>query len=229
MLDDITRTATSAEGNQSFAAGASVHAYGDFSVALGKDTKAYQKGSFAVGGGTQSGMTEAEFNAYYWDNVNNKPLHNGKGKDANGNILDATGYKYSESYAVSATFGEDNKSIGRALLTMGQSNKNIGSCNSVGGKNNNVDGIIDTVYCENTNVAGSNDKVFADNSDIKANDVFAAGNALTGNYDNQILLGKLNKNSSNNILEVGSGEPILREVVFTVTLAAGDRLVIKPY
>nr|DAD82679.1 MAG TPA: hypothetical protein [Siphoviridae sp. ctrpg19] len=229
MLDDITRTATSAEGNQSFAAGASVHAYGDFSVALGKDTKAYQKGSFAAGGGTQSGMTEAEFNDYYWDSTNNIPLHNGKGKDANGNILDATGYKYSESYAVSATFGEDNKSIGRALFTTGQSNRNTGSCNAVSGKTNNVDGTMDIVHGESTDVTGDNNSIFAHNSNIKANDVFAAGNALTGNYDNQILLGKLNKNSSNNILEVGSGEPILREVVFTVTLAAGDRLVIKPY
>lgn len=229
MLDDITRTATSAEGNQSFAAGASVHAYGDFSAALGKDTKAYQKGSFAAGGETQSGMTEAEFNDYYWDSTNNIPLHNGKGKDADGNILDTTRYKYSESYSASATFGEDNKSIGRALLTMGQSNKNIGSCNSVGGKNNNVDGIIDTVYCENTNVAGSNDKVFADNSDIKANDVFAAGTALIGNYGNQILLGSLNNNAKQNLLELGCGQPILRNITFKADFTNSDEIIIKPY
>lgn len=229
MLDDITRTATSAEGNQSFAAGASVHAYGDFSAALGKDTKAYQKGSFAVGGGTQSGMTEAEFNDYYWDSTNNIPLHNGKGKDADGNILDTTRYKYSESYSASATFGEDNKSIGRALFTMGQSNKNIGSCNSVGGKNNTVDGIIDAVYCENTNVAGSNDKVFADNSDIKANDVFAAGTALIGNYGNQILLGSLNNNARQNLLELGCGQPILRNITFKADFTNSDEIIIKPY
>lgn len=229
MLDDITRTATSAEGNQSFAAGASVHAYGDFSAALGKDTKAYQKGSFAVGGGTQSGMTEAEFNDYYWDSTNNIPLHNGKGKDADGNILDTTRYKYSESYSASATFGEDNKSIGRALFTTGQSNKNIGSCNSVGGKNNAVDGIIDAVYCENTNVAGSNDKVFADNSDIKANDVFAAGTALIGNYGNQILLGSLNNNARQNLLELGCGQPILRNIIFEADFTNSDEIIIKPY
>ena len=229
MLDDITRTATSAEGNQSFAAGASVHAYGDFSVALGKDTRAYQKGSFAVGGGTQSGMTEDEFNDYYWDSVNNIPLHNGKGKDADGNILDTTRYKYSESYSASATFGEDNKSIGRALFTMGQSNKNIGSCNNVGGKNNTVDGIIDAVYCENTNVAGSNDKVFADNSDIKANDVFAAGTALIGNYGNQILLGSLNNNARQNLLELGCGQPILRNITFKADFTNSDEIIIKPY
>lgn len=229
MLDDITRTATSAEGNQSFAAGASVHAYGDFSAALGKDTKAYQKGSFAAGGGTQSGMTEAEFNDYYWDSTNNIPLHNGKGKDADGNILDTVRYKYSESYSASATFGEDNKSIGRALFTVGQSNRNIGSCNSVGGKTNNVDGIVDIVHGESTDVTGDSNSVFANNSDIKANNVFAAGNALTGNYDNQILLGSLNENSEKNLLEVGGGQPILRIISFKADFTSSDEIIIKPY
>lgn len=229
MLDDITRTATSAEGNQSFAAGASVHAYGDFSTALGKDTKAYQKGSFAVGGGTQSGMTEAEFNDYYWDSTNNIPLHNGKGKDADGNILDTTRYKYSESYSASATFGEDNKSIGRALFTTGQRNRNTGSCNAVSGKTNNVDGTMDIVHGESTDVTGDNNSIFAHNSNIKANGVFAAGTALIGNYGNQILLGSLNNNAKENLLELGCGQPILRNITFKADFTNSDEIIIKPY
>lgn len=204
-------------------------AYGAGSQSFGRAAKSYQCASFAAGNTVQSGMTEAEFNAYYWDNVNNKPLHNGKGKDANGNILDATGYKYSESYAVSATFGEDNKSIGRALFTVGQSNRNIGSCNSVGGKTNNVDGIVDIVHGESTDVTGDSNSVFANNSDIKANNVFAAGNALTGNYDNQILLGSLNENSEKNLLEVGGGQPILRIISFKADFTSSDEIIIKPY
>lgn len=204
-------------------------AYGAGSQSFGRAAKSYQCASFAAGNTVQSGMTEAEFNAYYWDNVNNKPLHNGKGKDANGNILDATGYKYSESYAVSATFGEDNKSIGRALFTTGQSNRNTGSCNAVSGKTNNVDGTMDIVHGESTDVTGDNNSIFAHNSNIKANGVFAAGNALMGNYGNQILLGSLNNNAKENLLELGCGQPILRNIIFEADFTKSDEIVIKPY
>lgn len=204
-------------------------AYGAGSQSFGRAAKSYQCASFAAGNTVQSGMTEAEFNAYYWDNVNNKPLHNGKGKDANGNILDATGYKYSESYAVSATFGEDNKSIGRALFTTGQSNRNTGSCNAVSGKMNNVDGTMDIVHGESTDVTGDNNSIFAHNSNIKANGVFAAGNALMGNYGNQILLGSLNNNAKENLLELGCGQPILRNIIFEADFTNSDEIIIKPY
>lgn len=204
-------------------------AYGAGAQSFGRASKSYQCASFAAGNTVQSGMTEAEFNAYYWNSEYNKPSHNGKGKDADGNILDATGYKYSESYAATATFGEDNKSIGRALITVGQSNRNIGSCNSVGGKTNNVDGIVDIVHGESTDVTGDSNSVFANNSDIKANNVFAAGNALTGNYDNQILLGSLNENSEKNLLEVGGGQPILRIISFKADFTSSDEIIIKPY
>lgn len=204
-------------------------AYGAGAQSFGRASKSYQCASFAAGNTVQSGMTEAEFNAYYWNSEYNKPSHNGKGKDADGNILDATGYKYSESYAATATFGEDNKSIGRALFTVGQSNRNIGSCNSVGGKTNNVDGIVDIVHGESTDVTGDSNSVFANNSDIKANNVFAAGNALTGNYDNQILLGSLNENSEKNLLEVGGGQPILRIISFKADFTSSDEIIIKPY
>ena len=60
------RTPTSAEGKQSFAAGGSVHAYGDWTVAMGKDTKAYHRGSFSAGGGTVAGRTKEE-----WDSLPN--------------------------------------------------------------------------------------------------------------------------------------------------------------
>ena len=204
-------------------------AYGAGSQSFGRAAKSYQCASFAAGNTVQSGMTEAEFNVYYWDNVNNKPLHNGKGKDANGNILDATGYKYSESYAASATFGEDNKSIGRALFTTGQSNINTGSCNAVSGKTNNVDGTMDIVHGESTDVTGDNNSIFAHNSNIKANGVFAAGNALMGNYGNQILLGSLNNNAKENLLELGCGQPILRNIIFEADFTNSDEIIIKPY
>ena len=64
-LTDENRTATSAEGNQSFAAGASTHAYGDFDAVFGKDVKTYQKASFAAGDGAlAAGYNTLARNAY---------------------------------------------------------------------------------------------------------------------------------------------------------------------
>lgn len=204
-------------------------AYGAGSQSFGRAAKSYQCASFAAGNTVQSGMTEAEFNAYYWNSEYGKPSHNGKGKDADGNVLDATGYKYSESYAATATFGEDNKSIGRALFTAGQSNRNTGTCNAVSGKANNVDGIINIVHGESTAVTGSSNSIFAHNSNINANRVSAIGNQLAGNYGNQTILGYLNRNAKENLLELGCGQPILRVVRFNADFTNSDEIIIKPY
>ena len=206
-------------------------AYGAGSQAFGRATKSYQCSSFSAGNSNKSGMTEEEFNTYYWDSANNVPLHNGYGKDDNGNILDSTGYTYDKSYSASATFGEANNTLGRAAFTSGQSNNNVGSSNHVSGKLNNVNGDIDAVMAENTNIIGNNNRIFSDNSFIRANKVFAAGDQLTGNYDNQIILGSLNKNSSKNIVEVGNGQIVQTDasINYNKPLFTTDKIVIKPY
>lgn len=206
-------------------------AYGAGSQAFGRATKSYQCSSFSAGNSNKSGMTEEEFNTYYWDSANNVPLHNGYGKDDNGNILDSTGYTYDKSYSASATFGEANNTLGRAAFTSGQSNNNVGSSNHVSGKLNNVNGNIDAVMAENTNIIGNNNRIFSDNSFIRANKVFAAGDQLTGNYDNQIILGSLNKNSSKNIVEVGNGQIVQTDasINYNKPLYTIDKIVIKPY
>lgn len=118
-LTDDNRAPTSAEGNQSFAAGASVHAHGDFSVAFGKDNDAYQRGGFVTGGGCRVGMTEEEFNAFYWDDVNNIPLNDGKGKNADGKITDFENKSYEQSYSFGFTSGTINKALGRDSFATG--------------------------------------------------------------------------------------------------------------
>lgn len=206
-------------------------AYGAGSQAFGRATKSYQCSSFSAGNSNKSGMTEEEFNTYYWDSANNIPLHNGYGKDDNGNILDSTGYTYDKSYSASATFGEANNTWGRAAFTSGQSNNNVGSSNHVSGKLNSVNGDIDAVMAENTNIIGNNNRIFSDNSFIRANKVFAAGDQLTGNYDNQIILGSLNKNSSKNIVEVGNGQIVQTDasINYNKPLYTTNKIVIKPY
>lgn len=116
---DTSRKPTSAEGNQSFAAGASVHAHGDFSVAFGKDNDAHQRGGFVTGGGCRVGMTEEEFNAFYWDDVNNIPLNDGKGKNADGKITDFENKSYEQSYSFGFTSGTINKALGRDSFATG--------------------------------------------------------------------------------------------------------------
>ena len=116
------RTPTSAEGNQSFAFGGSSHAYGDWSFAGGKDSEAYQKASVALGGGAQAGMTEEEFNAYYWDAENNTALHGGLGKDSDGNILDYQGDTYSKAYSFAFAAGEANVASGRGATAVNRHN-----------------------------------------------------------------------------------------------------------
>ena len=123
------KTPTSAEGNQSFAAGASVHAHGDFSVAFGKDNDAHQRGGFVTGGGCRVGMTEEEFNAFYWDDVNNIPLNDGKGKNADGKITDFENKPYEQSYSFGFTSGASNivegnysSAFGRGLRTSPKNN-----------------------------------------------------------------------------------------------------------
>lgn len=105
MLTNSSKTPTSAEGKQSFAAGGSVHAIGDFSAAFGKDTVARQRASFATGSST-AGMTEEEFNKFFWDSTNNVGIHGGSKNDS-GQICDFTGAPYERSFAFATALGCD--------------------------------------------------------------------------------------------------------------------------
>ena len=77
------------------------NALGKSSIALNKGTTAYMVGDTAIGGSTVAGMTEDEFNAYYWDSTDNIPLHEGKGL-INNKITDNEGRDYTQ--AVSCAF-----------------------------------------------------------------------------------------------------------------------------
>ena len=84
--------------------------------------KAYQGASTALGEGTQAGRTEEEFNAYFWDSVNNVPLHGGKGKNSLGEILDHVGLTYTKSYSSAFAANENNKAIPKDSAVFGRYN-----------------------------------------------------------------------------------------------------------
>lgn len=216
-LTDANRTPTSAEGKQSFAAGGSSHAYGDYAIAMAKDNKSYQAASFTVGGGNQTGRTEAEFNDFYWDSVNNVGLHGGS-KDANGNIIDAYGDTYADSYSFGGTFGEVNVNRGRDSIVGGINNKvdalqsivagdrNVsitGAKHIVAGFNNNVTDVNNTVNGDSNTVAGPNNVVggYKNNVNGLANTINGANNTADGDYN--LIEGQANITASRSSTIVG--------------------------
>lgn len=221
-LTDANRTPTSAEGNQSFAAGASSHAYGDYAIAMAKDNKSYQAASFTVGGGNQTGRTEAEFNDFYWDSVNNAGLHGGS-KDANGNIIDAYGDTYADSYSFGGTFGEVNVNRGRDSIVGGIGNKvdalqsivagdrNVsitGAKHIVAGFNNNVTDVNNTVNGDSNTVAGPDNIVggYKNNVNGLANTINGANNTAEGDYN--LIEGQANITASRSSTIVGYANAI---------------------
>ena len=203
--NNFGRTPTSAEGNQSFAAGGSSHTYGDWSSAIGKDVNAYQKASFASGGGTQAGMTAEQFQTYY-GNKDNK------------------GATYTQSYSFAASFGEANKALGRATFSAGTSNTvvgdysvAIGNTNSIGknddcvtlGRGNVIKGSGNKcVSLGRNNVINNSDDIYsigAQQSVSTSSNSILIGNKLNSSSRDQFIFGFNNKNNPDNLLEFGTG------------------------
>ena len=93
-------------------------ALGKSSIALNKGTTAYMVGDTAIGGSTVAGMTEDEFNAYYWDSTNNVPLHEGKGL-INNKITDNEGRDYTQAISCAFASGDATTAKYRASFASG--------------------------------------------------------------------------------------------------------------
>ena len=117
--------------------------------------KAYQGASTALGEGTQAGRTEEEFNAYFWDSVNNVPLHGGQGKNSLGEILDYVGLTYTKSYSSAFAANENNKAIPKDSAVFGRYNTayNLGEfvCGNYSDNNRNPN----TVFAVGTGIDDS--------------------------------------------------------------------------
>lgn len=122
--------------------------------------KAYQGAGAAFGGGTQAGMTEEEFNAYFWDSVNNVPLHGGQGKNYLGEILDNVGLTYTKSYSFAFAANENNKAKARSSAAFGRYNTthNIGEfvCGDYANNNRNPNTVfaVGTGYSDDRRETG---------------------------------------------------------------------------
>ena len=135
---------TAGSGEDSVQQVGSALAFGEASAAFGENTKEYQKAGFVAGSNSITGMTEEEFDAWYWDSTNNKPLHSGHGK-IGGKITNELGENYAESTSFGATFGQDNRGFERNTLTHGDSNDNRSECGLASGNGNYQEGLADRV------------------------------------------------------------------------------------
>lgn len=182
MLTNSSKTPTSAEGKQSFAAGGSVHAIGDFSAAFGKDTVARQRASFATGSST-AGMTEEEFNKFFWDSTNNVGMHGGSKNDS-GQICDFTGAPYERSFAFATALGCDCMAKGPRSFAAGDNAKSSNTGATATGARTTASGANSFATGADTIAAG--DMSFTANKGTKATGVnssaFGVNTKADGNH-----------------------------------------------
>lgn len=212
------RTPTSADGNQSFAAGGSVHAEGDFSAVFGKDTVARQRASFAAGSST-AGMTEEEFNAFFWDSTNNVGLHGGS-KNSDGKICDFTGATYEKSFAFATALGCDCEAKGPRSFSAGDNTvaANVGA--AAVGMNTNASGTAAFAEGYKTQASGEHSHAgggqftravgfdsFAHgaNAEARADRSAAFGFETISASDNGMAIGKQNVVRTDALFQVGNG------------------------
>ena len=171
--------------------------------------KAYQGASIALGGGTQAGMTEEEFNAWYWDSTTNTPLHEGKGK-INGKITDYTGKDYEHSYAYSVASGDSTRVKGRASFGSGSNNLVEGRDSAVFGRNNKLKN--DCSFAAGQNNTVNTERGFATGEDniVDGGAGSALGKGLHQKGPNGVSVGQFNDPTDTNgdkfnLFEVGCG------------------------
>lgn len=209
------RTPTSAEGNQSFAAGGSVHAEGDFSAVFGKDTIARQRASFAAGSST-AGMTEEEFNAFYWDSTNNTGLHGGS-KNSDGEICDFTGAPYAKSFAFAAALGCDTQAKGARSFTAGDNTAATNTGATAIGMNTKASGTAASAEGYKTEASGEHSHAGGGQfTQAKGLDSFAHGANAEARADRSVAFGYETIAASENGMAIGKQNVVRTDALFQV-------------
>jgi hypothetical protein len=196
------------------------YAYGKASMAAGFRNKTYQNAAFAFGGGHQTGMTEEEFNAYFRDDVNQVPLDGGKGKNADGKILNnagENGQTYADSLCGAFTCGVNNYNITRGSLVGGEANYNTGEHSLLMGYGLKNEGEKSYLFGGEYGYSGKDKPSITNkgkynffagfnlrsgNGSTHYNNVVLLGTGLTATNDNQVIVGKNSKTAN---LGPGSG------------------------
>jgi len=166
----------------------------DGTIVFGQNSTAHQKFDIAIGGVAIAGFAyKSDFEAFYYDFENNKPLHEGQGLNAQGEVLDFTGNTYENSFGWNRSFGEGSIANGRSAVAFqaGQSN-----------------GLRATSF-GTSGAKGTNAFAIGEQTGALGDDTFTQGTSTVANYYDQAAFGRFNDNKEENIFEVGigSGEP----------------------
>ena len=174
----LGRVKTIAYGNQSFAAGGSTLANGDWSAAFGQDSKAYQRASFAEGGSAIAGDPEGDQGAYSFAHAEgeaNKAIGRGSHAEGSNNQtlamashVEGTLNKVEKNADSGHAEGRQNTLNGKTSHVEGYLNKMNGENAHVEGRNNTVDitaknghteGYYNVISAENAHAEGSGNKI----------------------------------------------------------------------
>ena len=215
----IGRTASSAEGNQAFAAGGSVHAYGDWSIALGKDSKAYQRASVALGGSTKAGLTyeewltannltDTEANKSTYEKEYSFAFAGGESSIATGRGAFAFGGATTASGKQSVAFGYDTTASGLQSLAVGSSTQAAGARSIAVGDHTIAGGIASFAGGQSSVAYGQGSFSYGYNTRASGLWSSAIGQDLQARQTNQFVIGRFNDNKDNTLFEVGFGSSI---------------------
>lgn len=234
-VSGATQTPTSAEGVQSFAAGASTHAYGAYSATFNKDNVAYGIASACFGGSNQAGHEDAALTDFSLAFCGGGEANKATGRSAfigggstntvtGQNSATAGGWQNEVSGANAFATGANNKVtdsqsaiVGgndsectgqNSFIGGGVSNKSYQSFAAmVGGNTNTVNGVAAAVIGGTSNTAtGTNSFIAGGNSNqATANNTFATGLGTIANNAEMAAFGRYNKGDSNSIFEIGVG------------------------
>lgn len=199
---DGGRTPTSAEGNQSLAFGGSCHAYGGFSFAGGKDCIAYQGGSYAIGGTNTAGMTEAEFNEFWWDADKETAKNGGLGKK-DGKITDREGYNYENSYSFAVAMGSQSVAKGWGAYAFGEAVQALGRNSCATGLETKAKLPRSFAMGYRTNAEGTDSATFGYNTKTTNLQAFACGSSTISTGEQSFSAGQLSEANGNRSFATG--------------------------
>lgn len=193
------------------------YTYGRSNVAFGHKNKTYQRDSFAFGGGNTVGITEEQFNDYFWDSENNVAKNGGQGKNAQNQILDDHGKTYTGSYSFGLALGADNTVSGYTAVAVNEANIASGNRSFAAGVETKATGNRSVTFGYKSISGGENAIAIGENTNASGHSSFAGGIASVapGNYS-FAFGGKGNASTEN-------GNPTTASGKYSVALGAGSK------
>ena len=203
------RSQTSAEGEQSFAAGGGAHAHGRYSASFGKDNHSYQRSSFTEGSGNKAGMTQSDWTSRYGSSSANDPWGDSYTESysdahAEGEMTEATGRaSHAEGFQTEA-YGHHAHAEGYQTSATAESAHSEGRDTEASGNYSHAGGLSSKASGQYSYAAGYG-------SNAQNEGAFCHGLSCFSNANWQTVFGQYNELESNALFVIGNGTSSLRE------------------